>query len=398
MPRMKITIFPDLLTHYRVPVFSRLAKLKRFQIVVYSPVKTKVPNIKLISDSADSVPFETSNNFNIEVGRFRIWQTKQISSVLNSDSDVVVIWGAVHVLSSWIALILGQLVGKRVVLWSHGLYGKERWWLKNLRYIYYLLADGLLLYGAHSRALLSSMGYPRDRMWVINNSLDINKQKAIREALACEDVNRLRRSIFSQSSYDTIIGIFVGRLTSVKRLEAIASMVAKIRLHGVDFKFLFVGSGPSKSGILNEVRKCGQEDNIKFVESEYDEKQLARYFLASDLFVSPGNVGLGCMHAMVYGVPVASNKDMKVQMPEAEAICPSETGFVFDPDNVDDFVERFVEWSNFREHNLEKIRSYCFRMIDQWYSLDYQSEVFKDCMLGNPQSESDIKKLPSWIM
>ena len=59
----------------------------------------------------------------------------------------------------------------------------------------------------------------------------------------------------------------------------------------------------------------------------FDEAEISKLLNHADLCVSPGNVGLTAMHALAYGVPVATHNDFKNQMPEFEAITPGKTGF-----------------------------------------------------------------------
>ena len=95
--------------------------------------------------------------------------------------------------------------------------------------------------------------------------------------------------------------------------------------------------------------------------------------------VSPGNVGLTAMHALVYGIPVISHSNAAAQMPEFEAITPGLTGELFKENDVFSLCESLTRC----KYNLvlgHISASSCRSVMLEKYSFTYQSRVFCECL------------------
>ena len=87
----------------------------------------------------------------------------------------------------------------------------------------------------------------------------------------------------------------------------------------------------------------------------------------SNLMVSPGNVGLNCIHSLAYGVPVLTHNNFVYQNPEVEAIVDGETGFFYEYDNFDDMILILKKCIN-GNHDKKKISLKCQKMIVKLYN------------------------------
>jgi glycosyltransferase involved in cell wall biosynthesis len=81
-----------------------------------------------------------------------------------------------------------------------------------------------------------------------------------------------------------------------------------------------VGEGSEKARLQRKYSKLIKRGLVHFVGDIYDESKLSKYFKNAHLFVSPGNIGLSCMHSLIYGTPVCTHDNMNYQMPEAECL------------------------------------------------------------------------------
>ena len=80
-------------------------------------------------------------------------------------------------------------------------------------------------------------------------------------------------------------------------------MFHKLRERFPDASLTIVGDGPD----AERTRAAAGDElgrSIIMTGEQYDEERLAGYYLASDLVVFPGAVGLSVNHALAYGVPV----------------------------------------------------------------------------------------------
>src|SRR6185312_1445049 len=87
----------------------------------------------------------------------------------------------------------------------------------------------------------------------------------------------------------------------------------------------------------------------------------------ADIMVSPGNVGLNCMHSLAYGVPVLTHNDFRFQNPEVEAIALGETGLLFEYNSYEDMFTKLEEWKNLKR-TKEETRIKCHDILMKRYN------------------------------
>ena len=63
--------------------------------------------------------------------------------------------------------------------WGHGYYGNEWFFKKNIRLLFYRIADYHFLYGNRARKLLINMGFNAVRLFTVYNSLDYRTHKML---------------------------------------------------------------------------------------------------------------------------------------------------------------------------------------------------------------------------
>ena len=97
--------------------------------------------------------------------------------------------------------------------------------------------------------------------------------------------------------------------------------------------------------------------------------------------VSPGNVGLTAIHAMMFGTPVITHNDFPYQGPEFEAIKSGVTGDFFSKGDVDSMKMVIIKW--FKEHeNREAVRMSCYSEIDENWNPHIQVRIISNVING----------------
>ena len=197
---------------------------------------------------------------------------------------------------------------------------------------------GTFVYGDRAKLLLIEKGIPQDKLFAIHNSLDYDKQKTLRQ-------NIQPSKIFVEhfkNNLPTII--FIGRLTKVKKLDMIVDALSILRKENENFNLVFVGDGIERKRLEEKVITMHLQDCVWFYGACYDEKINAELIYNADLCVSPGNVGLTAMHALMFGCPVITHDCFEWQMPEYEAVQPYITGNFFKQDDVNDLANVIKHW------------------------------------------------------
>jgi len=377
-----IYIFTNIAPHYRERLWLSLLGLKgyNYNFVVGND---SIGGIKCI----DFKKNEFKQYFNritliknvwVYKKKIMIWQHGVIKKCLYEKINTAIFLGHMYCLSTWIAIIICKIKGIQVVFWGHGVYGNEGKFKLAIKKIFFSLAHKHLLYERRAKALMSSMGFDKNKLYVVFNSLDYETHlgyRAIYKNIRKRDV----LDCFDKPELPTII--FIGRLTEEKKLEMLFRAVSEINKDYAKINLLIIGDGPERKKHEKNGLKSIQAGCLCFKGAIYDENDNARYISASDLCVSPGNVGLTAIHSLSYGTPVCTHCDLSSQMPEAAAIIDGYNGFFFIKDDVDDLKEKIESWFSVSKDRLV-IKKQCYEIIDSYYNPQYQLKVFAQLIEG----------------
>jgi glycosyltransferase involved in cell wall biosynthesis len=301
-----------------------------------------------------------------------IWQKGIIRLCANQAFDAIIFTGEMYCLSTWIASLICHWRKKDVVFWGHGVYGKENTLKLFIRKLFLKLANKHLLYERRAKRLMNHMGFHNDKMYVVFNSLDYEKQKILRESFMTM-TKTMAFPFFAAP--DAPVVVFIGRLTKEKKLELLIEAITELGKRGLHINLLFIGDGTEKIRLEEIAEKEIREKKIVFLGAIYTENVIARYLTASDLCVSPGNIGLTAIHCMSYGTPVATHDNFNNQGPESEAILEGYNGFFFKEDDKNHLVEKMIEWFSKKSSDRDELRNRCYKMIENYYNPGFQVKV-----------------------
>ena len=363
---MELCIIYNYAQHYRSSIFELIDQEFDCDFIFgNSYLDVKKMDYSLLTGRVIEVP-------TIKIGP---WSYRPgIQKLLWQKYDSYILLGETHVLSTWLFCIRARLFHpkKKIYFWSHGWYGKERFHERVLkRFFFHLPNGGIFLYGNYARDLMIKEGFDPDRLYVIHNSLAYNQQLAIRKDL-------MLTGIYSNHFGNTNPNLFfVGRLTKVKKLDQVIRALYVLNTQGQQYNMTIVGAGETEADLKRLVTKLGLESQVWFFGPCYDETVLGEMIYNADLCVSPGNVGLTAMHAMVFGTPVLIHNDFANQMPEFEAIHDGETGAFFKIDDISSLADGISEWFAQKGDKREDVRKACMKEIDENWTPQFQIEVLK---------------------
>ncbi len=364
-----IALVCKLMPLYRLGVFHELSKSnEQYEFTCFGDTKQQ--------GGIEIIPWSMANNINsgginwiktsnyFYISERLLWQTGIIKRILFSKYDYFILEGGVFHLPTWLFAILCRATGKKVLFWTHGFKGFDKGLKKLIRICYFKLANGLLLYGNYSKELMMKSGFDENKLFVIYNSLNTTKQFNLlnnNAHLICKE----KTKIFSNPDWLTII--FIGRLVKGKNIPFLLKVVKELSDRGCPINCIIIGDGPEMNTTKAFISEHQIENNIHLTGSVYKEETICKYFAMSDLMVSPGNVGLNCMHSLAYGVPVLTHNNLQFHGPEAEAIIPGETGLLFEYNNYEDLLVKIVEWDNVK-FTKEEIKKKCQEIIKSRYN------------------------------
>lgn len=126
---------------------------------------------------------------------------------------------------------------------------------------------------------LRSLGYQGDYR-VVSNGVDFEKGRVTSEAVA-------RVTAAYDLPENTPVFLFVGRLVKYKGLPLILDALAKLSADGIDFRMVFVGSGPDEAEMKEKAASLLKPEQYIFTGPIYDREQLRAWNTRADLFLFP---------------------------------------------------------------------------------------------------------------
>jgi len=147
------------------------------------------------------------------------------------------------------------------------------------------------------------------------------------------------RAMFNLNEDDTIF-LFVGRIVKEKNLEILIKAAKKINKEIPNAKFIIAGKGPEENYYKELVIREGVDNLFKFLGFVPDSKIYSLY-KSADVFIFPSKFetqGLSGIEAMASGLPVVGADYLAI----SEVIQNDYNGLLFDPDNVDDLIEKVI--------------------------------------------------------
>lgn len=300
------------------------------------------------------------------------WKRGLLKLLFDKRYGTFIVLAETRCITDYIFLIASRLIpDKKVYIWTHGWYGKENRIEAFMKKVMYKMADGILLYGNYAKELMISKGFKAKKLHVVHNSLDYSHQVELRDKVRSSDIFKCH---FNNSNP---VLLFIGRLTAVKRLDMLVEAIKKLKDKGESYNLVFVGDGAERKKLESLVSDFQIGNSVWFYGGCYDDTKNAELVYNADLCVAPGNVGLTAMHSMVFGCPVISHNNFKMQMPEFEAIVPGITGGFFEYNNEKSLCDTISAWFKKNADNREEIRRNCYKEIDENWTPEFQMKVIK---------------------
>lgn len=379
----KVAIIYHYIALYRLPIFQELMRTNPdIEYTLFAGTSSEI-NIKKIDINLSSVPLERGglrwsvlkNKWLLK--RKFLWQGGLMKAVTRENFDAYIFLGSPYFISTWLAVIIARLRGKKIYYWMHGVYKDNITAVDKVKlFVFYKLAHGFFLYGNRAAAILRKYNVkPAEDIHVIYNSLDYEKSLKIRRPFEMEAITSFRAKFFKNT--DIPVVIFIGRLNQVKRIDMLieAQSILKNRLGKDFFNLLVIGDGEQRVILEKQTRNHGLEDAVVFLGAVYDEVENGYLLSSADLCVTPGEVGLTAIHSLSYGTPVISHDNLNTQMPEVEAIKPGFTGELYSYNSIDSLVEVINNWFSRHPAKDEKMIQQCYQVVDTHFNPYYQSAI-----------------------
>ena len=369
----KILFFTNIFPHYRSAIWKKLIGSNKFILDIYfsptNPLNIPAPDLNNLFDDQERTKFHFLKNYWLNK-KILIWQSEVLRLTAFSKFDCIMLLGEMYIISSWIACLIAKMRGKKIYMWSHGLYGNENFIKKHIRLTFLKLADVIFLYENRAKKLLVKNGFEKSTLDVVYNSLDFDTHQKHYHKLGKEDNSKVKK-LFKHESLPTIL--FIGRITEKKKIDILIKAINKLNQAKISYNLLIVGEGDNLEFYKASYQKSIDSGWLNFYGKSYNIEETGQLIYNSDLCVSPGNIGLTAIHCLSYGTPVASHNNYKNQMPEVEAIIDGENGFLFKENDYFDLAYKINFWFS-KKHKLD--RDEIRKIVIEKYNPDNQLAIF----------------------
>jgi glycosyltransferase involved in cell wall biosynthesis len=299
----RVGIIQRVLAAYRKPFFDSLAATPGFSLAVFAGQPLPDEAIKVAGGLEVAHFYAARNRYWRGPGGPLCWQSGLLGWLRNFDPHVLILEANPRLLSNWLAVRWMKRRRRPVLGWGLGELDRSGppWYRSFRSMVASTLVrsmDGMIAYSSKARQDYVAAGVPANRVFIAYNAID-NRESDFYLAKFGSDLNWIlswKESLGLDPALPIVL--YVGRLIPQKRvgllIEACAPLLDRCQI-------LIVGDGPLRPELEQQAFPYG--NRVRFIGHRIGE-ELAKWFIASDLFVLPGSGGLAIHQAMSYGKPV----------------------------------------------------------------------------------------------
>lgn len=238
------------------------------------------------------------------------------------------------------------------------------------------ITDGFIgVAASHANYLAENEGCPREKVFVIPNGVDVDR------FCPTPPDEGLRRSLgLGPGPVATI----VAALRPEKNHELFLRGAQRILQEIPDAQFLVVGDGPRRDDLVQLCKYLSIEASVRFLGTRSDIPQILAlsnvFTLTSHMEANPVSI----LEALACETPVVAPRVGSIP----ETVIPGETGFLFEPDDVEQYARHVL--SIFNNPELEStLGSEGRRRVEKSWSLDSMVNGYQDLITGIYRLKSD---------
>ena len=299
--RRRVAIVYRFIPQYRRRFFELLRdRLDREAIqlqIIYGQPDAKAAAKK---DTVDLEWAEPIENRVLHVGGRELYWQPCLRKVRGA--DLVIVEQATRLLANYVLQARYCLGGTRFAFWGHG---------KNfapedcsrlgefLKRRVSRCAHWWFVYSASSAGVVQSLGFPVNRMTLVQNAIDTRGLVAAARAVHPSHVRAVYDELALKGSN---VCVYAGGMYPGKRLPFLIEACELIRRLVPDFEMICIGAG-TDSGVIEQAAR--RHSWIKYLGPRFDDQKVP-YFKASKLLLMPGLVGLAILDAFALTVPLVT--------------------------------------------------------------------------------------------
>jgi glycosyltransferase involved in cell wall biosynthesis len=331
---IKIAVIQPTLSNYRIPLFTKMSRQKGIELTVFFGVSRKnsdVYNLDLVKGFEYKKVFTLCFKFSWGLKNyFILFHPTIVYYLIKNKYDLVIVAGTVNVLNNIFILSLCKIMKIPFIWWDAGrrLGSKKNIFRKIIDPILNQMArkaSACIVYGSAARAYWISTGISPHKIFIANNTIDID--------FIDNDIKRLKSQVGQIKKRlklnDKKILLYVGSIEKRKKIENLVLSYEKLKITFKNLSLIIIGSGPHKRALE---LFCSEKNIIDVLFLGRVIRDVGLYFMLANIFVLPSEGGLALNQAMAYGKPVIATS---ADGTEIDLIKYGINGFIVKEDDVD---------------------------------------------------------------
>lgn len=320
--RPKVAIIYKSMPQYRRQFFNLLKKrldvLGIDLLLIYGQAGNKDASKK---DEVE-IPWATKiENKILKFGRIEVYWQPCLS--LLSDVDMVIVEQASKLLINYVMLFQHLLGKRKMAFWGHGKNFQSRgkkYLAETIKRIVSRKVHWWFAYNSLSASVIESLGFPTNRITLVQNAIDTRKLIEVKDQTGLEDLELLKNALDIKGSN---IGIFCGGMYEEKCLDFLFDASLLIKDIIKDFELILIGGGPEA---YKAQEKAAIYPWIHYIGPRFDDEKVP-YFLVSKVYLMPGLVGLGILDSFALEIPLITT-NISFHSPEIEYLDQNSNGLM----------------------------------------------------------------------
>jgi glycosyltransferase involved in cell wall biosynthesis len=335
MPGKVAILNQGYIPHYRLRFFELLAQ-RGGEYVVFHGAPPSWIGVEAVKGPF-AFPQRWVRNREIRIGPWTAIYQPVIREILTGGYDAVVLGHEVKYLSSLLLAVLAKLRGIALIYWDFGYHPKRGFSHRTttrpsalavatlFKNTLARLADGYLVYTRSGAERLAEIGYPSERTFVLQNTIDMTEQLRLCDAVQHRDPQAIRARLGLRA--DSVVFAYLGRLVEFKRVDLLIEAVRRIARSGKagrPVEALIIGGGP----LDGQLRALAADvPEVHFLGPLPAGEEVACCLKIAAAVVIPGAVGLAVNHGFAHGRPMITGHN-ELHGPEIEYIVDGDNGLI----------------------------------------------------------------------
>jgi glycosyltransferase involved in cell wall biosynthesis len=287
------------LPHYRRRFHELTRELLSSKGIRYELIYSDPLQGYFSKDDAIDLPWAIKvKSYKIHIGSEEVYWQSAIRTVAGSDLTIVPQEGRL-LFNYWCHL--KRIFGNRMAYFGHGrnFQGPTDTFESRFKAFWSKRVDWWFAYTDQTRRIVTEYGFPADRITVFNNSIDTSEIRRIARELDEDKIDKLRAKFGISTNR---IGVYVGRLYDVKRVDFLIDAAIEIRRRVPDFTLVVVGGGDDSDRV-----KAAAEANpwMIYLGPRYG-REMVEILRLGRVFLMPGAVGLSVLDCAAAAIPMVT--------------------------------------------------------------------------------------------